>query len=124
MIPFQTWLSQILGYCRFVTDTVGLWRAWVNGDFSHTSVTGFDELYEQIFDDLDSDSIEIGAEYLAEDLAAREALSTFLNAVRSADKSREINLELISPENLLRSDEWNRVVKAAEKVKALFDGVE
>ena len=48
MIAFQIWLPQILGYCDFLCDDLALRRAWVNHDMAKTSVTGFEELYEQI----------------------------------------------------------------------------
>ena len=121
MIPFETWLSQIVGYCRLVADTVGLRRAWVDGNHSQSSVTDFDELYEQIFDDLDSDSFDKELKvHLAKNVAAREALSAFLEAIRNADMAREGNVKLSSPENLLRSTEWLRVVDTAERVTILL----
>jgi hypothetical protein len=117
MIKFQTWLSQIVGYCQFIVDTVGLRRAWINQNFSHTSVTNFDELYEQIFDDLDSDNIEKElAVYLGRDTAATRAVSEFLESIRVVDNQRETDMQLSDPRCLLQSEEWLRVVRAAEQV--------
>ncbi len=47
----------------------------MNGDYSKTSITSFDELYEQIFDDLDSDVLEKDLSiYMSDDSEVREAL--------------------------------------------------
>jgi hypothetical protein len=117
MIPFDTWLSQILNYCRFVLDTVGLRRAWVEGDALRTSVTGFDELYEQIFDDLDSDGMERQlAMQMSNDPAARQALSGFLESLRSVGGLRLSRPELQSAAALMRSAEWQNVERAARTV--------
>lgn len=123
MIPYPTWLSQILGYCHFVTDSVGVRRAWIDGDFTRTSVTDFDELYEQIFDDLDSDAFERElATYLVEDKRAIGALCSFFDAIRGADVARKKEAGLRNSKNLLRSEEWFLIVSAAEKVLAAFEG--
>jgi hypothetical protein len=117
MIPFDTWLSQIVIYCRFVLDTVGLRRAWVEGDALRTSVTGFDELYEQIFDDLDSDGMERQlAMQLSNDSAARQALSGFLESLRNVGDLRQTRSELQSAAALIRSPEWQNVERAAREV--------
>lgn len=122
MIHFQIWLLQIVGYCQFVTDTVGLRRAWIDRNFSRTSVTNFDELYEQIFDDLDSDNFENELAVHLPDVTARKAVSEFLDSIRVVDQRREVNMKLDDPKNLLQSDEWRCVVKAAERIVDLFGG--
>lgn len=123
MIPFQSWLSQITGYCRFVTDEVSLRRAWIDGDFTQTSVTDFDELYEQIFDDLDSDVCEESLiEWFPDDLIVRDSVSAFLNALRDVNQSIDGSNEPLRHEYLLRSSGWHRVVCAAESVVTLLGG--
>lgn len=121
MISFDTWLPQIVGYCKFITDEAGLTRAWVNRDYSHTSVTDFDELYEQIFDDLDSDACEMDLiANLPDDMVGRDAISAFLKTLREfnlhverVDCSKQL-------ERILLSKEWRRVVVSAELVLSRF----
>jgi hypothetical protein len=122
MIPFQTWLLQILGYCQFVADAVAVRRAWIERDFSSTSVTDFEELYEQIFDDLDSNNVEKElVKYFPADLAVRRAVSEFLDAIRVVDSCRESSVQLRDPECLLKSDEWLRLIAAADQVLQQID---
>jgi hypothetical protein len=119
MIPFKTWLPQIIGYCQLVVDAEGLERAWVDGDFSLTSVTDFDELYEQIFDDLDSDNIEKElTTYLSNDVTARKKISDFLSALRVVNIYREDKLMLSNSSDLLNSYEWLHVVEVAKRLLA------
>jgi hypothetical protein len=125
VIPFQTWFSQIVGYARFITDTPSIRRAWVEGDRSQTSVTDFDELYEQIFDDLDSGTFENDlAIHFPDDAAARQVLASFLREIRTIDALRSSNKELHSPAALLRSEEWSRLVEVAHRVVSMFKFVE
>lgn len=53
---FRTWLPAIIGYGEAVENGV-IQRAWANGDRSQTSAYYSGELYEQVFDDLASDSM-------------------------------------------------------------------
>lgn len=118
MINFHTWLSQIIKYCAFIADRPGLLEAWINRDFSHTSVTDFDELYEQIFDDLDSDTFDAQLEtHLSTHTAARESLSRFLGTLRKVNQLREQHTDLRNPHTLLQSAEWDEVENAARQVK-------
>lgn len=121
MIPFQTWLTQIVEYGRFIADSLGVRRAWVEGDLSRTSVTDFDELYEQVFDDLDSDTFEeeLGV-HLPTDDAARQVLKEFLGELRFIDSVRSRDGKLRSPATLLGSDEWSRLVETARRVARAF----
>jgi hypothetical protein len=117
VIPFQTWLSQMLGYCHFVIDTLGVRRAWVSKDYSQTSITNFDELYEQIFDDLDSDRLEERLNvYLRDNPELREALAAFLQELRAISDQRDRIRKLASDSTLLESEEWSRVVEIAWRV--------
>lgn len=116
MISFDVWLSQIFGYCEFVANDYELQQAWINKNFSNTSITNFDELYEQIFDDLDSDVIEEELENSSLiDKDMKEAVSNFLSALRVADEN---NIKSNSAD-LLASKQWQNVVMAAKKVLML-----
>ena len=117
MIPFQTWLSQIVGYCHFVADALGVQRAWRSGNYSQTSVTDFDELYEQIFDDLDSDSLEGQlATNLRDEPEAQELIRAFLQQVRVISDRRVNDPALRSTAVLIDSAEWGRLVEIARAV--------
>ena len=61
---FRTWLPQIISYAEKVEDGT-IQKAWAEGDRAGTSVYYSGELYEQVFEDLDSDSmLEEGREAL------------------------------------------------------------
>jgi hypothetical protein len=116
VIPFDTWLSQIVRYCRFVADDVAVRRAWVNRDYSQTSITTFDELYEQIFDDLDSDALEKELNtHLLGDSDARDDIAGFLQQIREINGQREQG-GLSSMADLLDSHVWERLVEIARRV--------
>ena len=112
---------QIVEYSRFIIDDLSVRRAWVEGDFSRTSVTGVDELYEQIFDDLDSDALEreLGTHF-ADDASKGLALTAFLEKLRAVDTARSNDKRLMSPTVLLRSTEWSELVQAARIVALKF----
>lgn len=121
MIDFKNWLSQILGYCALITNRPAMRRAWTESDYSATSVTDFDELYEQIFDDLDSANFESALPtFLPNDPAALDALQQFLLALQNADHMRSQHAELRRPVDLLSSDVWADVEVAAEQVQSLI----
>jgi hypothetical protein len=121
VIPFQTWFSQIVGYGHFIADTSGVRRAWVDGDCSQTSVSDFDELYEQIFDDLDSDAFERDLhKSLPRDPGAQELLATFLQEIRAIDSMRGHDHRLQSATGLLGSAEWSRLVEVARRIVSRF----
>lgn len=121
MIPFHTWLTQIVEYSRFISSALSVRRAWIEADYSKTSVTDFDELYEQVFDDLDSDVIEqeLGSHFPTSD-SKRQALAAFLEELRVVDIKRSVDSRLKSPAALLASNEWSRLVEAARRVESMF----
>jgi len=117
VIPFDTWLSQIVGYAKLIAASPDLRRAWINGDPSITSAMDFNELFEQVFDDLDSDAFEAKLiAYVPEDPEARAALCEFLEALRRTDQIREQRSELRNATALLRSTVWRQVEEAAWRV--------
>lgn len=126
MIPFQTWLSQIVGYCHFVADALAVRRAWISEDYSQTSLTDFDELYEQIFEDLDSDELEkqLSAN-LQHEPEAQELIRAFLQQVRVVNARRDSDPALRSSAELIESSEWGRLVAIARSVthSSPFPGV-
>ena len=122
MIDFKTWLPQIMGYCEFVADDAALRHAWVNHDFSETSVTNFDELYEQVFDDLDADHFAINlAAHMPNAAMARTAIAAFLTSLKEMDRNRSENPELLNSSVLLDSGQWQRVRSSAVAALDFFD---
>jgi hypothetical protein len=120
MIEFETWLPQILGYCEFICADEGVRRAWIDSDVSGTSITSFDELYEQIFDDLDADHFLPSLPFL---LASKPelvtAVSRFLDQLKSLDSARTLKPALNSMTALLDSPEWQDLrATAAATLKA------
>jgi len=85
MIEFTTWLRQILRYCEFIAMDGAVRSAWIDHDYSHTSITDFDELYEQLFDDLDSDLFLEGLPNLLPDVHCQRAIREFLLAIKAVD---------------------------------------
>lgn len=117
MIPFQTWLAQIVGYGSLISNRHDLQKAWTASDRSRTSVISFDELYEQVFDDLDSDAFETELEsHLPVSAVARVALHAFLEGLRHVDQVRAQRPQLTDAQSLLDSIEWHQVEDAAARV--------
>lgn len=114
MIEFKTWLPQIVGYCEFIVNDIKLRQAWVKHDFSETSVTDFDELYEQLFDDLDADYF---SHNLREQLPNSEQMATsvanFITSLHEFDRARNENSELLDPTTALDSGQWKPVRSSA-----------
>jgi hypothetical protein len=119
MIPPEVWIPQIVDYAGWVSDPENTRRAWVEGDHSETSVTDYDELYEQVFDDLDADGVE--AEALAAlDPEHARAIREYLQAMRDADNAIAADPALSDASTLLKSDAWRRVELAGARVMAAF----
>lgn len=117
MIEFDTWLPQILGYCEFVCSDASVRKAWIDSDVSGTSITSFDELYEQIFDDLDADHFQPNLhKHLARNLLLSNAVSLFLDQVKSLDSIRTLKPDLKNMTKLLDSEEWQELRETAEAV--------
>ena len=116
MIPFDTWIRQIVGYADLITASADLRRAWIDRDPSITSAMDFDELFEQVFDDLDSDAFDTKLiAYIPEDPEARAALSEFLEALRRTNQVLEQQPNLRDALALLSSAEWRLVKEAASR---------
>lgn len=117
MIAFENWLPQVIGYCDFLLDDEKLRRAWINHDFSDTSVTDFDELYEQIFDDLDAKKFaENLFEYLPNSKMVAAAVAAFIASLQEMDQVRAKNSELTKASLLLDSCQWHILRKSASAV--------
>jgi hypothetical protein len=120
MIIFEKWISQILGYAQFVSDDKGVKSAWIDGDFSCTSITNFDELYEQMFGDLDSGGfINRLNEFLPNSIEECKALSEFITSIIEIDEMMGQNKGGLSPIDLIQSDQWGRLVGVARRLLSM-----
>ena len=96
MIDLETvWIPQIIRYARLIAEQETLRRSWMEGDRSQTSVTGFDELIEQVFEDLDAETLVEEAQ-LTQDLPPEliVLISGFLGTLSAFDKIRDVRPEL------------------------------
>lgn len=123
MKDIDTWLPQIVGYCEWISDPVRLRDAWIDGDFSETSVTDFDELIGQVFGDLDADrSAAAFARRLPQCAHPLAEVSTFLSSLRAVESSRAKDPILREPTALLASAQWQSVRCAALAVIKVTEG--
>lgn len=119
MIDFADWLRQIARYCTLVGDDTAIRAAWVQGDLSRTSVSGFDELYVQVFDDLDSEAfVKRIVLLLPDDPSLCEKIERFFARLEAVDDARMRRSELKSDAALLDSSEWKELREAALSVSA------
>lgn len=117
MIELQTRLEYIGWIAEFVSDEKRIASVWVHKKKGITSVTEFDELYVQAFDDLALDEFEGELPGLPKiDLASRNKIIDFLNALRYVDKEIEANSQLREPARLLSSEPWKKFKTTCEKV--------
>ncbi len=123
MIKIEIWLPQILGYCEFIADAGVTRKAWVDGDLSDTSLSNYDELYEQIFDDLDSENYQKVLDTYDLPPAWVKSLKDFLSYLQFVvDKEVEKDEKLCDPSNLISSPLWAELREKAVAVLA-NDGI-
>ncbi|MCK7632307.1 hypothetical protein N5094_16675 [Shewanella putrefaciens] len=119
MIELDTWLENIIGTCEMLTDGT-IEQAWLSDDGSKTSITSFDELYEQIFDDLDSEQYVQSSEFingLTE--TSRHVVNDFFVSIQKLDDYKvKGNIEQSSL--LLESKQWSSLLKLAERLLRLL----
>jgi hypothetical protein len=119
LIEFETWFPQIVGYARLISDGDTLRRSWLHGDRTETSVTDFDELWEQVFDDLDSDTLEKQMVAKINDNNLRDLTTQFLARLRYVESAVRSGSALQEPTSLLGSPQWALLeTTAAELARA------
>jgi hypothetical protein len=111
MIDFKNvWLPQIVGYATIISNGQ-LEDQWLGRLGEVTSVTNPDELQEQVFGDLDADTIWIEARERAElptaTIVAIDRLLASLHDVKESDAT-----------TLVSSLVWRKVRKAAHDLVA------
>ncbi|WP_155904999.1 hypothetical protein [Methylopila sp. M107] len=111
------WLPQIIGYAELIADESVLRASWFEHDRSRTSVTDFDELYEQIFGGLDvEDQLGLAVDEFHDDPEIVRLVSGFIDALRKLDQivvKSGINHQ---PERILASAEWFAVRERANEL--------
>src|SRR5690242_6921192 len=89
----RVWLPQIIGCAEGFLDGT-LEKAWAEGDRTITSAYYSAELYEQIFDDLDSDTMILQAhKELAQYPDLIRALDAFLDSLKRLDTWIEAHVD-------------------------------
>jgi hypothetical protein len=109
VINRDVWLRQMRNYIRFVANETAVRRVWIDREPGITSVGDFDELFEQVFDDLDADALS--PEMLADDEES-QAIVVFLEALRQASDAHP-TVGPADAEAFLASPEWRSLNSAA-----------
>ena len=117
MIDFHdTWLPQIIGYAKLICSD-DLVQSWVYKNRNITSVNNFDELYEQIFDDLDSENILNDMDsFLDANGNIYKFIFLFIRSLSSFNEDSGGNLLFEDPFYLLKSNQWDNVRKTAKNL--------
>ena len=121
MVDFQrVWLPQILGFASLIADQ-RLEEDWLRGDTSRTRFASLHELYEQVFEDLESEAIVAQLQrHLPGRVDRQEALASFLRAVTHAHLQVAANPALRDPRRLFASRSWLHLRGAAEALRQAF----
>jgi hypothetical protein len=113
----EIWIPQIIAYSRIVICREKLRECWVYKRCLDTSVTSFDELIEQIFDDLDSVNI-IGEPLeragVVSDL--KDALRGFVRSLGNVDAAADSGAVSGEASKLLESSLWQEVINAGMRL--------
>lgn len=119
MIPDEIWLRYIYELSGFIVDEPTLRSVWIDRKSGITSVVSFDELFEQLFDDLDSDhKIKELDRIFINDAEKGNAIREFLSAVIQVDEDIQRNPSLGNPESLLASNSWKRLRNVSQNTRS------
>lgn len=120
MIQFSDWFRQIVTTCELIASEDALERKWVAHEVGITSIIDFEELYEQVFGDLDSEAClkKFGGIMQAESISAVKSL---LTALRANDALIMNRAELKRPSELFQHEYWVALKDAAQAVILLSD---
>jgi hypothetical protein len=109
----KIWLPQIIWYANFISRPDDVWEVWVNGNRNVTSVTNFDELITQVFDDLDSDQIVLNSlPNMDGPSDLKIALKDFIDELDYVERLDRLG-SFRDSKHLLESSEWARLVEFA-----------
>ncbi len=105
----------------FLADRDSVERVWLNGDSTITSLTSFNELYEQLFDDLDASSyLETHGKSATLARAQKQAIANFLCLLRDFDDRPFIMNRKENSAAILSSAAWASIQSAAQVLVAAF----
>lgn len=114
---FKGWLPEMIGYAELIADKTALQKAWLERDFSQTSVINPGELFSQLFDGPPVAEIRQDLDkHLSAYPALGDALHSFLDALLglqdwlTSQKPRPANA------SVLASDHWQMVRDEARAV--------
>lgn len=109
----NVWIPQIIGYARLILGDE-LERVWIDNEKGLNSVSDYDELYEQIFDDLDSKNINLKIKNKAKNNKFYKLLFEFIESIEKFD-NRTRN-KYSTSKDIFHSKEWNVVRTHAKKL--------
>jgi hypothetical protein len=113
MIDLQkVWLPQLLAHAQLVADTDLLREAWVNKDFSRTSVVDLSELFEQVFGDSASEEMLQRAKTELGDQQFLRSAERFLSSLLQLEEM----YGGADPQTALGSKEWGTAREAADEL--------
>jgi hypothetical protein len=113
MLDFQTFFGSIVSVSDLIASEGALKKAWIEGDESITSAFNYDELAQQVLDD---QNVEVETHRFSKELddaAALAVVRSFVAAFQDVDKAVRQNSRLQSPKELLQSEEWGVLRRAA-----------
>jgi len=121
---FDYWIQNIDSYSRLIADPHELERAWINKDKRVTSAYDFDELMEQLLDDLRVEEHVDQFKDSLQRMGALEAVTAFAAELTDLDQTVKGRPQLRDPQVLLRSPEWENLRRTAEGVVGALSGAQ
>ena len=121
MLDFHRgWLPQILGFAAIIADGE-LEAAWLHPS-RHARLASFDELYQQVFEDLEAEAMlpRLRA-HLPGQVERQEAIATFLRAIAHLHLQVEADPALRAPRRLVATTSWTHLRGAAAWLRLAFE---
>lgn len=111
---FLGWVNNMASAAKVACDEEALRQAWLHGDLSGTSAFEFDEFVEQVIGDADTENmLPLIHKELGSDPRLSAALVEFVAALTKVDRWVEARAFPPSPDEILRSDAWQKFRSAA-----------
>ncbi len=111
----NVWLPGINECAEMIVKEKKICKKFESREISLTSREGFDELLEQVFQDLDSENqIFRLNSIISTESESYRAISEFLNSLTDAEKAVDSG-DFVDEDALLHSEEWKRVKGAAHR---------
>jgi hypothetical protein len=116
VVDFEYWLDGLVGTCELICKETTLRQVGIDGDENITSIYDYNELDEQLVDDLQIDSWVQEFTARIDDAAMVQALLAFSGALHKLDQAIDALPALQSPEILLNSSHWSAFRQSASGV--------